>query len=190
MLDAIHEMSAVALGLPARFFEPFYTRDYPADCGELCGGIVVAKYYPPPVAGSGGSPLRYAAHTDYTGWTILKPDDVDASPGANGLQVLLKSGAWHSVTPRDDGFIVNSGTMYEDWTNGRWMSTVHRVVPPEPGSTAAATARLSIPFFAGPHSEALIDTLPTCLSDEKPPRLGEPITAGAHLERSLKMTQA
>ena len=34
-------------------------------------------------------------------------------------------------------------------TNGRWASTVHRVLAPEPGSAAATAARLSIPFFAG-----------------------------------------
>ena len=74
---------------------------------------MVAKFYPPsdrPPAGG----LRYGPHTDYTGWTILKPDDADASPGAGGLQVQLKSGEWHSVSPREDAFIVNLGDMYED----------------------------------------------------------------------------
>ena len=78
--------------------------------------------------------------------------------------------------------------MYEDWTNGRWTSTVHRVLAPEPGSHAATTTRLSIPFFAGPHWDAVIDTLPTCKSDNTP-KLTEPITAGAHLMRKLAATQ-
>ena len=104
----------------------------------------------------------------------------------------LKSGAWHSVAPKDDAFIVNLGDMYEDWTNGRWASTVHRVLAPEPNSHAATTPRLSLPFFAGPHWDAVIDTLPTCKArgeDGGKPKLAQPISAGEHLMRKLAATQ-
>ena len=67
---------------------------------------------------------------------------------------------------------------------------MHRVLAPEPGSTAATTARLSIPFFAGPHWDAVIDTLPTCVRDGGAPnKLTEPISAGAHLMQKLAATQ-
>ena len=174
ILACLNAMSALALGLPVEYFDPFYKEPW-------C--YVVAKYYPPssnralaasPRTGAG---LRYGAHTDYTGFTILKPDDADASPGAGGLQVQLKSGKWHSLAPRADAFIVNAGDLYEDWTNGRWMSTVHRVLAPEPGSLAASSSRLSIPFFSGPALDAVITTIETCASDGNPPKLKEPISA-------------
>ena len=37
--------------------------------------------------------------------------------------------------------MVNIGDLYEDMTNGRWMSTVHRVRAPEPGTEAASQGR-------------------------------------------------
>ena len=55
---------------------------------------------------------------------------------------------------------------------------------PPAGSAAARAPRLSIPFFTGPHNDALITALPTCVSEARP-CLYEPVTAGAHLLRKL-----
>ena len=66
---------------------------------------------------------------------------------------------------------------------------MHRVTAPEPGSAAAASARLSLPFFSGPHNDAVISTLPTCVVDGKPTKLAEPITALAHLLKKITATQ-
>ena len=86
--------------------------------------------------------------------------------------------------PHKGAFVVNIGDLYEIWTNGRWRSTVHRVMKPPPGSAAAAAPRLSIPFFTGPHNDAVIEAMPTCVDDDHPP-LYAPVTAGVHLLRKL-----
>ena len=184
VLDGLNLMTAAALGLPSRYFDPLFS---PA---PQC--FVVAKHYPAPDGGSDGG-VRYGAHTDYGGYTVLKPDDADGSaPGAGGLEVLLKDrSAWLPVrAPREDAFVVNIGDLYEDMTNGRWTSTVHRVRKPSAGAAAASRGRLSIAFFSGPHDDALCDTLPSCVPvDGSERRMREPITAGAHLRKKIEATR-
>ena len=65
-----------------------------------------------------------------------------------------------------------------------WRSTVHRVMKPPSGSKAATQPRLSIPFFTGPHDDAVIECMPTCVSDENPAKYA-PVSAGEHLRRKL-----
>ncbi len=72
----------------------------------------------PPLPGQ----LRAGAHTDYGSLTILKPDN---APG--GLQVQNKDGAWIDVPTLPGTFIVNLGDLMAEWTNDRWVSTLHRV---------------------------------------------------------------
>ena len=124
-------------------------------------------------------------HTDYTGFTILHQDESDVGDAdAGGLQVRLRSGEWHAVRPQPGAFVVNIGDLYEVWTNGRWRSTVHRVMKPPAHSAAARAPRLSIPFFTGPHNDAIIEAMPTCVDAEHPPKY-EPVRALDHLLRKL-----
>ena len=108
---------------------------------------------------------------------------------SGGLQVLLKTGAWHAVAPRPNAFVVNIGDLYEVWTNNRWRSTVHRVMKPPPDSAAASAPRLSIPVFTGPRRDSMIEALPTCVSGDNPP-LYKPIKAFDHLMQKLNISNA
>lgn len=99
----------------------------------------------------------------------------------------LASGEWHPVLPRPNAFVVNIGDLYEVWTNGRWRSTVHRVMKPPASSAAAGAPRLSIPFFTGPHNDAIIEAMPTCVDAEHPAKY-EPVKALDHLLRKLNVS--
>jgi isopenicillin N synthase-like dioxygenase len=181
VLGCLHRLTAASLGLPRDFFDPYYSPS-----AEV--SLRLAYYPPVPPHLQTSSALRYGEHTDYTGFTILHQDEGDVGDvDAGGLQVLLKSGEWHAVLPRPQAFVVNIGDLYEVWTNGRWRSTVHRVIKPPPGSAAAAAPRLSLPFFTGPHNDAMITVLPTCVDEEHPARY-EPITAGEHLRHKLQVS--
>jgi isopenicillin N synthase-like dioxygenase len=81
----------------------------------------------------------------------------------------------------------NAPSRRQVWTNGRWRSTVHRVTKPPSGSRAASLPRLSVPFFTGPHDDALIEALPTCVDEQHPPKYA-PVKALDHLLHKLGMS--
>ncbi len=130
-------------------------------------------YYPPtgPVAEDGlyGS----APHTDFGCLTILAQDDV------GGLQVQTPAGHWIDA-PRIPGtFVVNVGDMLHRWSNGRLLSTPHRVINP------SGQARYSCPFFFDPNVTTDIAPLRCCVTEETPARF-DPTNFGEFLREELE----
>jgi isopenicillin N synthase-like dioxygenase len=160
---------ALGLGLPEGYFDdkidrhisPFNVTHYPALATPALPGQ-----------------LRSGAHSDYGSLTILKAED---APG--GLQVQDKNGGWIDVAPTAGTFIVNLGDLMAEWTNDRWVSTMHRVVTPPPDAGTRAD-RLSLVFFHQPNYDTLIECLPTCSAAARPPRYGR-ITSGEHLYNKI-----
>jgi isopenicillin N synthase-like dioxygenase len=117
--------------------------------------------------------MRMGAHTDYGIVTVLYADNVP------GLEIVGPDGEWHGVVPRPGALLVNLGDLTAQWTNDRWRSTLHRVVPPPPDAAGAARRR-SVAFFFDANYDAVVECLPTCRSDTHPPRYS-PVVAGEHL---------
>ena len=168
-------LSALALDLPESYFEPFY-----AEPGVTLRFVNYPDQPDPPLPGQ----LRYGAHHDYGGLTILRQDD---APG--GLQVCDPSGTWHDVPASPDGFVINVGDLIARWTNGRWRSTLHRVINP-PRALTGDTRRLSMVLFFSPNEESEIACLPTCVTATNPARWAS-VKAGdwvrAKLDKSMKL---
>lgn len=128
------------------------------------------NHYPPqlPDVDHGGR-IGAAPHTDYECFTIL------AQEGAlQALEVVGPDDQWLPVPPIAGAFVVNVGDQMERWTNGRFRSTMHRVI------NANVEDRCSIAFFHGADADALIEVLPTCLEPGESPR-HPPITAGDYV---------
>lgn len=166
----IMRLFALALELPAGHFERFISRHI----SSLC-----LNHYPamdtPPQRGQ----LRAGEHTDYGSLTIVAPSD---APGR--LQVLTPDQDWVEVDPPPGHFVVNIGDLMAQWTNDRWVSTLHRVGLPPPDAGPQAR-RLSLVFFHQPDDDALIDCIPTCLAPGEVPRYA-PVTSGDHLRRKIQ----
>lgn len=166
----LSSMLAVALELPEDFFE--------LRTGHSPDVMRVNWYERTP-----GSPAprpgqqRMGAHTDYGVLTILYADPVD------GLEILAPDGSWTPVVPRPGCLLVNLGDLLAQWTNDRWRSTLHRVVPP-PATAEGPVRRRSVAFFHEADADALVEAIPSCVSPERPARY-EPVTAGAHLMGKL-----
>ena len=131
---------------------------------------LVVNHYPaqnqPPATGQ----IRRGAHTDYGSLTVLYQDN---NPG--GLQVELSDGTWADVPHIPGSFVVNLGDLMAAWTNDRWVSTMHRVVNPEP--ELGRTSRMSVAFFHQPNYDAEIVCIPSCTSIDDPPR-HQPVSSG------------
>ena len=93
-----------------------------------------------------------AAHTDSGTLTILRGDDV---PGT--LQAELPELGWTDLRPPPGSFVCNSGDTMKRWSNGRWISPLHRVSSPH--SDAEQQDRISLVFFHRPNYDVFLEWL-------------------------------
>jgi isopenicillin N synthase-like dioxygenase len=107
--------------------------------------------------------FRIGPHTDFGTLTIL-----DREPGAGGLQVLDEHGEWIDAPYVDGSLLINTGDLLRRWTNDRWESNQHRVLPPQ--ESAPDEELISLVFFHEPDHEAWIEALPTCVPAGEAPR--------------------
>lgn len=187
---------ALALNLPATFFDPFISRadntlrllHYPA---------VPANFF------SNGRRVRAGLHTDYGSITLLFQD------GRGGLQVELPGepgGRFVDVEPVEGAIVVNSGDLLARWSNGLVRSTLHRVV--EPPSVRARTVggkeggkeeggkeeeegyppRYSIAYFCNPDFDRWIEALPGTWEGERGGKKFEGVWSGKYLVERLSAT--
>lgn len=115
------------------------------------------------------------AHTDYGAITLLATD------GRPGLEVRPIDGDWTAIEAPAGSLVVNLGDMLARWTNERYVSTPHRVVP------TSAEPRYSVPYFVNPDADTRVTCIPSCVDGEHPCRY-EPITAGAFLQGRIDGT--
>jgi len=162
-------LASLALDLPETFLDPFFE-----DPGIVLRFVNYPDQLEPPAPGQ----LRYGAHHDYGGLTILRQDD---APG--GLEVRDLKGVWHPVPPSPDGFVINIGDLMSRWTNGRWRSTLHRVVNPG-REISGTTQRLSMVTFFSPNEQSEIACLPSCVTLDKPARW-PPVKAGDYIHDKI-----
>jgi isopenicillin N synthase-like dioxygenase len=166
----ITAVMAVALGLPENFFADY--QDHSLDVLRLNNYRV-----PPTSTQLEPGQIGMGAHTDYGIVTVLWADPI------LGLQILDSDGVWHDVVPAEGALLVNLGDLLARWTNDRWISTLHRVLPPTDG-VGNLVRRRSAAFFHDGNADAVISCLPGCFDEENPPRY-ESVTVADHLAGKL-----
>ncbi|MCC5886748.1 MAG: isopenicillin N synthase family oxygenase [Gammaproteobacteria bacterium] len=130
---------AVALGLgPDHFFDDFVDAMW----------SFRLSHYPPVEAEDGQWGL--APHTD-GGFLTFLPDNAVAA-----LEIRPASQSeWIPAPSMPGTFLVNAGDALQRWSNGRFLSTEHRVLP------SKRSERYALPFFFGPNATASIAPLLT-----------------------------
>ncbi|WP_394930907.1 isopenicillin N synthase family dioxygenase [uncultured Ilumatobacter sp.] len=102
-----------------------------------------------------------APHSDHSFMTLLPMSEV------SGLQVRTRTGRWIAADPVTNGIIVNTGEFLNRWSNGRFIATPHRVIPPD-------RDRYSMAAFFNPGPDTVADPLASCCAADNPSRY-EPV---------------
>jgi isopenicillin N synthase-like dioxygenase len=121
--------------------------------------------------------FRIGPHTDFGLLTVL-----DREPGMGGLQVLDEHGDWIDAPVVPGSLIINTGDLIRRWTNDRWCSNEHRVLPPP--AERPQEELISLVFFGEPDHDALIQALPTCVSATEPAK-HPPVLAHEYLAAKM-----
>lgn len=112
------------------------------------------------------------AHTDYGNVTLLATDSVA------GLEVLNRQGEWVDAPHVPGAFVCNIGDCLMRWSNDTYVSTPHRVRPPE-------QERYSIAFFLEANPDSIVD--PRDIYPDQAPKY-EPVTFADYLKSRLDAT--
>lgn len=169
LAQTIMEMFALALHLPRTYFADKTNKS--VDFWRVLDYPVL----PTPVL---PGQMRIGAHTDYGTLTLVTSDSA-------GLQVQTPSGEWEDVPYVPGSIQVNIGDMMALWTNDKWISTMHRVLPPGAAPESKAQRRMALTFFLTANYDTIIEPLATCCGPANPPRYA-PITAWDHLVAKLR----
>ncbi|MEM9748013.1 MAG: 2-oxoglutarate and iron-dependent oxygenase domain-containing protein [Actinomycetota bacterium] len=151
--DELLDLLSLALGLD---------RTHLRDLSTAPTSIATINWYGPRGA---NEPLpdqfRVGPHTDFGTITVL-----DRESGLGGLQVQDENGAWVDAPDGPGGLTINTGDLLRRWTNDRWCSNVHRVLPPP--SEEPTEELISLVYFGEPNPDALVETFPSCITADRP----------------------
>jgi isopenicillin N synthase-like dioxygenase len=180
LMNQVMELMAVALGMPSDFFKPFTDKSLDVMRINYFEGHPGETALP--------NQMGIGPHTDYGIMTLLLADQEPA------LQVYTTDEEWRYVVPVPGAILVNVADLLTRWTNDRWRSTLHRVVPVL-STDHSIRRRRSVPFFRSGNFDAIIECLPTCTDAENPPHY-PPLQGGVHVDaktlagRMLETTDA
>lgn len=133
-------------------------------------------HYPPQPPNSLPGEKGCGEHTDFGGITLLLQDE------SGGLQVWdAQQCQWIDAPPIPGTYVVNIGDLFARWTNGRYHSTLHRVI------NASGRERHSVPFFFTGNPLHRVECVPTCLAADELPKF-PPITVEEHLRECYRRT--
>jgi isopenicillin N synthase-like dioxygenase len=149
MCDRMLPPFAVALGMRADFFAPYFADEAHANLRFL--------HYPPQQTIEDNL-FGQGPHTDNSFMTALARTEVP------GLAVRLPSGEWFAPPIIPGTFLINLGNIMRRWSNDRFLSTPHGVL------NESGTDRYSIAYFHSPNPDRVIECLPSCLGADNPAR--------------------
>ncbi len=161
---------ARSLDLPEEYFDAAHR--YPM-------GAVTYNYYPSlDPSKVGRTQWGISPHTDYGSFSLLSQDDL------GGLEVRDPSGEWIDVPPKRGLFVVNIADLMARWTNGVYVSSLHRAS----NFNTSGRARISLPLFFNPHFDTRVECVPTCKGPGRPAKY-EPVTAGPYVISLIDQSQ-
>jgi len=141
---ALLPLYAGALGLADNYFDPYFD-----DPTWLTRNV----HYPPDAPKE--NQFAASPHRDHSFLTILPMSPI------SGLQFQTAGGEWMAPEYLENAIVVNSGEFMENWTNGRFIASPHRVLAP-------GQDRYIIAFFFNPTWDVVSNPLPGCVTPDRP----------------------
>ena len=154
---------ATSLGLPQNYFA--------ADFHEPTITLRLIRY--PSHDRAEDNQFGFAPHIDTSFLTLL------AQSALPGLEVRTREGDWIRPPSIPGTFVVNTGEMLARYSNDLYIPTPHRVI------NANNALRHAVPFFYGPSLDAVIQPVPTTVSQDNP-AIYQPLLYADH-RRKLNM---
>ena len=142
---------AKALDLDPQFFDEAFTRPMYR--------LRMTKY--PPVQAYEAEEFGIAPHVDTSFFTLLDQD----SPGLVIFSEQRK--CWIQAPLVEGALIVNTGELLRQWTNDMFLSVKHFA---NHNTELGASPRYSIPFFFNANADYRMHCIPTCCSEDCPPK--------------------
>jgi isopenicillin N synthase-like dioxygenase len=160
---------ALSLDLPEDYFD---------EAHRWPSGSITYNYYPSlDPAQVGRTQWGISPHTDYGSFSLLSQDEL------GGLEVRDSSGIWIDMPPIRGAFVVNIADLFARWTNGVYVSSLHRAS----NFNVSGRARISLPLFFNPIYSTKIECLPTCQGPGNPAKY-EAVEAGPYIRALLEQS--
>lgn len=150
LTEKVLQAIGISLGYDEHYFDEF--------CADPMAFYKLLHYPPQP---ENAHPLQrgIGAHRDFGVITLLLQGDVP------GLEVWdEESQSYYPAPPVEGAYVVNLGNLFQQWTNDKYISNVHRVI------NRATVDRYSIPFNYNGNPDFIIRCVESCrekAEDEK-----------------------
>lgn len=140
---------ARALDMPANYFDEAFSAPM----------YRLRMTHYPPIGDLAGDEFGINPHVDTTFCTTLAQD----SPGLTIYSE--RRNTWLKVPMLEDAFAVNTGELLRQWTNDRFISVKHFA-----NNNTGENPRYSIPFFFNANAHHVMECVPSCFDENKPPK--------------------
>ncbi|KAL6811487.1 hypothetical protein J3E69DRAFT_371785 [Trichoderma sp. SZMC 28015] len=142
LTEEVMRAMAMSLGYDADYFKEFCT-------DPMC--FYKLLHYPPQPTTAHALQRGIGAHRDFGVITLLLQGDV---PGLECWDEEAKD--WYAIPPVEGAYVVNMGNLFEQWTNDKYISNVHRVI------NRSGEERYSIPFNYNGNPDFVIKCIESC----------------------------
>lgn len=122
--------------------------------------------------------FRVGPHTDFGLLTVL-----DREPGHGGLQIKDEDQNWVDAPYVPGSLTINTGDLIKRWTNDRWCSNEHRVLPPP--LEYPTEELISLVYFGEPTYDTVVETFDSCVSEDNPAKY-PPILSRTYLDEKME----
>jgi len=177
----ILEAFAIALEIPeSEGGKDWFKSKHPYDAADNASALIFNKYpcRELPLAEDG---IRLGSHGDWGSVTLLFQDEIP------GLEIQLFHNTWSKVPVIPGGILVNVGEMIQDWSDGLFKATKHRVIfEPE----QSVKNRYSLVYFCNLADDTPLSPVPSPMLQEIRDKKGATesriMTAKEHFFASMK----